>query len=71
MSARRRTRTVPGMLLRPPLVALAAAAVVGVSSVEFLDHPDGVIEYGVPLRRDLGRDTYRSSPRIVRRGTGP
>src|SRR5262252_318111 len=25
-----------------------SAALVGVSTVEFLDHPDGVIEYGVP-----------------------
>src|SRR4051812_18916265 len=32
---------------------IAAAAEVGVDVVEFLDHPDGVIEYGVPLRRDL------------------
>jgi LmbE family N-acetylglucosaminyl deacetylase len=29
------------------------AAVVGVDTVEFLDYPDGVIEYGLPLRRDL------------------
>ena len=34
----------------------AGAAVVGVETVEFLDgHPDGVIEYGLPLRRDLAR----------------
>src|SRR3954463_45410 len=31
----------------------AGAAVVGVTSVEFLDHPDGFIEHGLPLRRDL------------------
>lgn len=30
-----------------------SAAVVGVDEVEFLDHPDGTIEYGLPLRRDL------------------
>src|SRR5690349_20265901 len=30
-----------------------SAAVVGVSSVEFLGHADGLVEYGVPLRRDL------------------
>ena len=29
----------------------AAAAVVGVAVVEFLGQPDGVVEYGVPLRR--------------------
>ena len=32
-----------------------AARVVGVDTVEFLDHKDGVIEYGLPLRRDLSR----------------
>src|SRR4051812_23484870 len=30
-----------------------SAAVVGVSEVEFLDHRDGVLEYGPTLRRDL------------------
>ncbi len=30
-----------------------SAAVVGVREVEFLDHRDGLVEYGVPLRRDL------------------
>jgi LmbE family N-acetylglucosaminyl deacetylase len=29
------------------------AALVGVSEVEFLDHADGVVEYGLALRRDL------------------
>src|SRR5215469_6980545 len=29
------------------------AAEVGVSQVEFLDHQDGLVEYGIPLRRDL------------------
>jgi LmbE family N-acetylglucosaminyl deacetylase len=29
------------------------AALVGVTDVEFLDHADGVVEYGLPLRRDL------------------
>ena len=34
----------------------AGAAVVGVDTVEFLDgYVDGVIEYGLPLRRDLAR----------------
>src|SRR5687768_15432100 len=28
---------------------------VGVDTVEFLDYRDGVIEYGLPLRRDLAR----------------
>lgn len=33
----------------------ASAAVVGVSDVSFLGYPDGLIEYGVPLRRDIAR----------------
>lgn len=31
------------------------AAEVGVEIVEFLDHSDGVVEYGLPLRRDIAR----------------
>jgi LmbE family N-acetylglucosaminyl deacetylase len=42
-----------------------SAAVVGVSSVEFLDHPDGLVEYGVPLRRDLAAAFRRLQPEIV------
>jgi LmbE family N-acetylglucosaminyl deacetylase len=34
---------------------LAAADVVGVTDVRFLDHPDGVLEYGLGLRRDIAR----------------
>ena len=34
---------------------LAAGEAVGVSEVRFLDHPDGVLEYGLPLRRDIAR----------------
>src|SRR5579875_2113608 len=30
-----------------------SAAVVGVTDVVFGDHPDGLVEYGLPLRRDL------------------
>lgn len=44
---------------------IAAAAVVGVTDVEFLDHPDGVIEYGVPLRRDLAAAIRRHRPELV------
>lgn len=44
---------------------LAAAAVVGVRAVEFLDHPDGVIEYGLPLRRDLAAAIRRHRPELV------
>lgn len=34
---------------------IAAARAVGVDTVDFLDFRDGVIEYGVPLRRELCR----------------
>ena len=30
-----------------------SAAVVGVDEVEFLDHPDGMLVYGLALRRDI------------------
>ncbi|MFG3101966.1 PIG-L deacetylase family protein [Streptomyces sp. NPDC048182] len=43
----------------------ASAAVVGVSQVEFLDHQDGVIEYGVPLRRDIAAAIRRHRPELV------
>ena len=42
-----------------------AAAVVGVSVVEFLNYPDGIIEYGLPLRRDLSRAIRRHCPDIL------
>ncbi|MGW0485231.1 MULTISPECIES: PIG-L deacetylase family protein [Nonomuraea] len=41
------------------------AAVVGVTSVEFLDHPDGVIEYGVALRRDITAAIRRHRPELL------
>lgn len=43
----------------------ASAAVVGVSRVEFLDHRDGVIEYGVGLRRDIAAAVRRHRPELV------
>lgn len=43
----------------------AAAAVVGVQSVEFLDHPDGLIEYGIGLRRDIAGAIRRHRPQLV------
>lgn len=43
----------------------AAAAIVGVSEVEFLGHPDGTIEYGLPLRRDIARAIRRHRPDII------
>jgi LmbE family N-acetylglucosaminyl deacetylase len=42
-----------------------SAAVVGVSTVEFLDHPDGLVEYGIPLRRDLAAAFRRLQPEVV------
>ncbi|WP_129839117.1 PIG-L family deacetylase [Streptomyces sp. RFCAC02] len=43
----------------------ASAAAVGVTTVEFLDHPDGVIEPGVRLRRDLARAVRRHRPELL------
>ena len=42
-----------------------SAAVVGVDVVEFLDHPDGTIEYGLPLRHDLAAAIRRHRPDVV------
>jgi LmbE family N-acetylglucosaminyl deacetylase len=43
----------------------ASAEVVGVSTVEFLGLPDGVLEYGVPLRREMSRVIRKHRPEIV------
>lgn len=43
----------------------AACAAVGVSVVEFLDHPDGLIEYGIPLRRDIAGAIRRHRPELL------
>ena len=55
---------------------IAGAAAVGVETVEFLGHPDGIVEYGLPLRRDLARAVRRhrprsSSPSLRPTGRGP
>src|SRR5258708_200223 len=42
-----------------------SAAVVGVSHVEFLDYQDGVVEYGLGLRRDLAAAFRRLRPDVV------
>ncbi|CAM5282165.1 MULTISPECIES: PIG-L deacetylase family protein [Streptomyces] len=42
-----------------------SAAIVGVGSVEFLGHPDGVVEYGVALRRDIAAAIRRHRPGLV------
>src|SRR5580692_6692434 len=44
---------------------IRSAAVVGVSQVDFLDHPDGLVEYGLPLRRDLAAAFRRLRPQVV------
>ena len=42
-----------------------SAAVVGVSRVDFLGHPDGALEYGLALRRDLAAAFRDLRPDIV------
>ncbi|GHH51922.1 GlcNAc-PI de-N-acetylase [Lentzea cavernae] len=44
---------------------IASCAAVGVTVVEFLDHPDGTIEYGIPLRRDIAAAIRRHRPEFV------
>ena len=43
----------------------AAAEIVGVETVEFLDHADGTIEYGPALRRDIAHAIRRHRPELV------
>lgn len=43
----------------------ASAAIVGVDTVEFLGHPDGMLEYGLRLRRDIARAIRRHRPEVV------
>ena len=42
-----------------------SARVVGVNSVEFLDYKDGVIEYGLPLRKDISRAIRKFKPDVL------
>lgn len=42
-----------------------SARLLGVDGVEFLDHPDGTLEYGLPLRRDLARAIRRHRPDVL------
>jgi LmbE family N-acetylglucosaminyl deacetylase len=46
-----------------------AARRVGVDQVEFLDYQDGIIEYGLPLRRDLARAIRRHQPELIVTGS--
>jgi len=41
------------------------AAEVGVEVVEFLEHDDGMVEYGLPLRRDIARAIRIHKPEVV------
>jgi LmbE family N-acetylglucosaminyl deacetylase len=43
----------------------ASAAVVGVHDVSFLGHRDGVVEYGLDLRRDIAREIRRHQPAVL------
>lgn len=42
-----------------------SAAIVGVEEVEFLNHPDGLIHYGLELRRDIAAAVRRHRPEVV------
>ena len=47
----------------------SACAVVGVKHLTVLEHPDGVLVYGLDLRRDICREIRRFKPDVVL-GTG-
>jgi LmbE family N-acetylglucosaminyl deacetylase len=42
-----------------------SARIVGVDTVDFLGQPDGILEYGVPMRRLLAAEVRRHRPDIV------
>jgi LmbE family N-acetylglucosaminyl deacetylase len=43
----------------------AACAIVGVEHLAVLEHPDGVVIYGLDLRRDICREIRRFKPDVV------
>ena len=43
----------------------ASAAVCGVDDVDFLDYTDGIVEYGLDLRRDIARAIRRFRPEAI------
>ena len=45
-----------------------SARIVGVDTVEFLGFPDGVVEYGLPLRAAIAEVVRRHQPEIVMTG---
>ena len=46
-----------------------ASAAVGVTQVDFLDYPDGVLVYSLDMRRDIARAIRRYRPDAVLVGT--
>ncbi len=48
---------------------LAASHVVGVHQVDFLEYPDGMLEYSLDLRRDIARAIRRYRPDAVLLGS--
>jgi LmbE family N-acetylglucosaminyl deacetylase len=44
---------------------IASGKIVGVEEVEFLGLPDGILEYGVPLRRAITEGVRRHRPEII------
>jgi LmbE family N-acetylglucosaminyl deacetylase len=44
---------------------IASCAVVGVDTVEFLEHPDGLVVEGIELRRDLAAAIRRHRPEVL------
>jgi LmbE family N-acetylglucosaminyl deacetylase len=48
---------------------VAGSRAVGVEQVDFLDHPDGVLLYGLDLRRDIARAIRRYRPDAVVTGS--
>ena len=67
------TRGEAGIATMPPAEAGPAreqeqrrsCATVGVSVVEFLDHPDGLVEEDLDLRRDLASAIRRHQPEVI------
>jgi len=47
---------------------IESARLVGVTSVTFLEYRDGMVEYGLPLRRDLAREIRRFRPEAIAMG---
>jgi LmbE family N-acetylglucosaminyl deacetylase len=48
---------------------IAGSRAVGVTEIDFLDHPDGVLEYGLGLRRDIARVVRLRKPDAVVTGS--